>query len=523
MREKAQISNTLEQPEQRRPRVFISYSQHDPAHSQRVREIADVLAADGIDVELDQYHQNEPIDWPRWCEERLRPENSDFVLMICSGEYKRRIENRAAANEGFGVSWEGNLIYNYLYKAKANERFIPVLIDNETRDSLPQIVAGWMSFSVRVFGVAGGDPGYARLYRTLTAQPAVPKPSPGPIKFLPREILQTQEYAETGRSAQKGLEALIKLMRDGAVREDMGRFEAHFESSAKQIDELSYYKHLHDQLHTLQLGCYQRLTILLRDVKTSPEDSSAWEEAFDESEMLLRDGENGLGQLSDPDIISERGVSWVPKLIDTIRQVSQALQNHDTEVMETAYRTMGRILRIEPDRLNSKLRGAARALPLAELVASLSRVCDRLNCRPTSPIALAPFKEGVAALGKLAERLKSLVAQHDVLQKLDVELMRIEAEGLTKIENSWLDLRADSEAEWQGITEEWAHSLAGDAEKLTQAIAAGNPNVMERYFRRFRTGVSHQFLDTDKNLKELCGELARVGGPLAKVLEFMNE
>jgi hypothetical protein len=313
------------------------------------------------------------------------------------------------------------------------------------------------------------------------------------------------------------------LMRDGAVREDMGRFEAHFESSAKQIDELSYYKHLHDQLHTLQLGCYQRLTILLRDVKTSPEDSSAWEEAFDESEMLLRDGENGLGQLSDPDIISERGVSWVPKLIDTIRQVSQALQNHDTEVMETAYRTMGRILRIEPDRLNSKLRGAARALPLAELVASLSRVCDRLNCRPTSPIALAPFKEGVAALGKLAERLKSLVAQHDVLQKLDVELMRIEAEGLTKIENSWLDLRADSEAEWQGITEEWAHSLAGDAEKLTQAIAAGNPNVMERYFRRFRTGVSHQFLDTDKNLKELCGELARVGGPLAKVLEFMNE
>jgi hypothetical protein len=86
--------STPEQSELRRSRVFISYSQHDPAtHSLRVRALSNALVEDGLDVELDQYHQNELIDWPRWCEERLRPKYSDFVLMICSAEYKRRIEN----------------------------------------------------------------------------------------------------------------------------------------------------------------------------------------------------------------------------------------------------------------------------------------------------------------------------------------------------------------------------------------------------------------------------------------------
>ena len=98
------------------------------------------MAADGLDVELDQYHQNEIVDWPRWCKEQLRPENSDFVLMICSAEYKNRIEGRSPADKGRGVFWEGSIIDGYLYGAKANDRFIPILLDDESEESLPQIV-----------------------------------------------------------------------------------------------------------------------------------------------------------------------------------------------------------------------------------------------------------------------------------------------------------------------------------------------------------------------------------------------
>lgn len=329
------------------------------------------------------------------------------------------------------------------------------------------------------------------------------------------------EVAENSRSAQRGLEALIKLMSDAAVREDVGKFEAHFHSSAKQIGVLGYYKDLHDQLHTLQLQCYQRLIRLLQDVKKSPDDSSPWENGF-ELEMVIQEIKWRLEQLADPEIVSQRGVYWVPKLIETLNLLSLALRNFDVRQMEKTLGTVGRVLRVEPDRLNLSLREAARALPLGELVVSLSRVCDRLDRGRAASGAVGSLKEGVAALGKLASRLDSLIGQHDKWQTLDVELMRAEAEGLAELAASWPDLKKDTEAQFQGRTEEWVPLLAHDAEKLTQAIAAQEPNQIRQYFRSFRNRVGLQFYRADLMLKKLCEELSRAREPLAKVQEMIK-
>jgi len=215
-------------------RVFISYSQHDPGgHSSRVLAFGNALLDDGIEVELDQYHQEELIDWPRWCEERLRAENSDFVLMICSAEYKRRIENRVAFDEGRGVFWEGNLIYNALYKAKSNERFIPILFDDESEDSLPPIVAGWTRFRIRTFGTGGGDFGYTKLYRFFTKQPAIAKPKLGKIKVLAPEKLPSGQIGPSVLSQPinlpypslgvlfKGRDDFLKQIHDGFESDPM--------------------------------------------------------------------------------------------------------------------------------------------------------------------------------------------------------------------------------------------------------------------------------------------------------------
>ncbi len=177
------------------PRVFISYAQYESTHSERVLTFAHALAADGLDVELDQFHRHETIDWPRWCEERLRSENTDFVLMVCSAEYRRRIEGRVAFDEGRGVFWEGNLIYGYLYREKVNERFVPLLLDNEPERSLPPAVANWNHFHLRDFGLQHGDSGYEDLYRLLTNQPATLKPTPGELVQLPPRPVPSLERA----------------------------------------------------------------------------------------------------------------------------------------------------------------------------------------------------------------------------------------------------------------------------------------------------------------------------------------
>ncbi len=171
---------------QAQPRIFISYAQYKPAHSEWVLALAHALAKDGLDVELDQFHQNEPVDWPRWCEERLRPEISDYILMVCSAEYRRRIEGRVNFDQGRGAFWEGSLIYGYLYRNKANQRFVPILLDDEPDDALPLIVANWNHFRLQSFGLQSGDEGYGHLYRLLTRQPSRPKPESGGIVRLPR-------------------------------------------------------------------------------------------------------------------------------------------------------------------------------------------------------------------------------------------------------------------------------------------------------------------------------------------------
>ncbi|AUB84438.1 SEFIR domain-containing protein [Candidatus Thiodictyon syntrophicum] len=163
-----------------RLRVFISYAQEDPAHSARVLALANALRRDGIATELDQYHQQELIDWPRWCREQLRPDRSDWVLLICTPVYKARVEDPVGtgAAVGRGVYWEGAAILNAIYADKGNARFVSLLLDEAPDESVPGALEAYTHFRLRGFGLASADPGYEGLYRLLTHQPGVVPPEP---------------------------------------------------------------------------------------------------------------------------------------------------------------------------------------------------------------------------------------------------------------------------------------------------------------------------------------------------------
>jgi hypothetical protein len=128
------------------------YSHDSPEHCDRVLALAQQLRRDGINTELDQFHQEEPKYWPRWCEEQLRPENSEFVLCVCTPEYKRRVEGRVAADVGKGVFWEGTLIYNYLHDGKGNQRYVPVLLNEHAHETgIPSVLGGYTRFKKHGF------------------------------------------------------------------------------------------------------------------------------------------------------------------------------------------------------------------------------------------------------------------------------------------------------------------------------------------------------------------------------------
>ena len=163
--------------------VFISYSHDSAEHSARVLELANALIGISLNVELDQFETHPRQGWLLWCEERLRPENAEYVLVICTPVYRSRVENGVQFDEGRGAFWEGALIHQYIYEEKGNTRFIPVLLGDAPDDSVPFPLRPYTRYRLKAFDAS--DSAFETLYRALTGQPAIVKPPPGPRVQMP--------------------------------------------------------------------------------------------------------------------------------------------------------------------------------------------------------------------------------------------------------------------------------------------------------------------------------------------------
>jgi hypothetical protein len=160
------------------PRVFISYSWDSPEHIEHVLELSDRLRSDGIDCILDQYEVSPPEGWPRWMERQIR--DAQFVLVICTETYKRRVEGEEIPGLGHGVRWEAHLSYQHLYNTGTlNTKFIPVLLKSGEFKHIPTPLQGTTYYHVQT------EEGYEALYRYLTNQPRTRKPELGKLRQLP--------------------------------------------------------------------------------------------------------------------------------------------------------------------------------------------------------------------------------------------------------------------------------------------------------------------------------------------------
>ena len=178
------------------PKVFISYSHDDKTHRQRVLALAQALRKNGIEVELDQFHADEIVDWPRWCNEQTSKEHSDFVLCICTAEYRRRIEGRVPPEKGKGAYWEGALLDDDLYDEKGNSRLIPVLFDDEPESSIVRFLRGWTYCRLVDFVLT--DSRYEQLLRIITGKARVEKNPLGKIPDLPPDPLPSPASKAVG-------------------------------------------------------------------------------------------------------------------------------------------------------------------------------------------------------------------------------------------------------------------------------------------------------------------------------------
>ena len=141
--------------------VFISYSHDSSNHVKTVLLLSNKLRADGVDCVLDQYESCPPEGWPRWMDREIN--KAEFVLMICTQAYYLRVMCQEPAGVGLGIAWEGNLIYNHIYKTGSlNAKFITVIFLPEYAKFIPTPIQGATRYCLNT------DDGYEQLYNRLT-------------------------------------------------------------------------------------------------------------------------------------------------------------------------------------------------------------------------------------------------------------------------------------------------------------------------------------------------------------------
>lgn len=164
--------------------VFISYSHDNVGHVKQVLALSNKLRSEGIDCVLDQYETSPPEGWPRWMDKKIR--DAQFVLMICTESYYKRVMGEEDLDKGLGVKWEGNLIYQHIYNAgTVNSKFIPLLFEPSYQHYIPTPLQGATRYCVST------QEGYDDLYIRLLNRPKIQKPELGRLRPLPEKPVKT--------------------------------------------------------------------------------------------------------------------------------------------------------------------------------------------------------------------------------------------------------------------------------------------------------------------------------------------
>ena len=138
----------------RAPKAFISYSWDHEPHKGWVRDLAERLRSDGVEVTLDRWHLQPGDQMTKFMETAVRENN--FVLIVCTPGYRARSERR----EG-GVGHEGEIVTTEVYANANHQKFIPLLRQGELRDA----ARFWLS--EKVYLDSRGDPYPAESYEKL--------------------------------------------------------------------------------------------------------------------------------------------------------------------------------------------------------------------------------------------------------------------------------------------------------------------------------------------------------------------
>lgn len=127
--------------------AFISYSHDSPDYSKKVLQFSNELREYGIDAIIDQYEDAPEEGWPIWMENQI--ENSNYVILLCTKDYYKKVKQNEDKSMGLGIKWESNIIYNHLYESGVvNNKYIPCIFDESCINCIPTPLRGATRYNI---------------------------------------------------------------------------------------------------------------------------------------------------------------------------------------------------------------------------------------------------------------------------------------------------------------------------------------------------------------------------------------
>ena len=164
------------------PKVFISYSWSSAVHQSLVKQWAEQLVADGVDVVLDIYDLKEGHDKFAFMERMVTDASVTHVLIVSDKTYSTKADARDS-----GVGTESQIISKEVYDKVEQSKFVPIVceFDEKGEPFLPTFFKSriWINFSTP----EATNENWEQLVRLLYGKPIHEKPLLGKSPVYVRE------------------------------------------------------------------------------------------------------------------------------------------------------------------------------------------------------------------------------------------------------------------------------------------------------------------------------------------------
>ena len=199
------------------PKIFISYAWGNEEIKERVRDLAERLIYDGVEVILDIWCLREGQDKYLFMEKSVNDETIDRVLIICDKVYKIKADNRKG-----GVGDETAIISSEVYNNSQQSKFIPVVFerDENGNDYIPTYLKSRMFIDF----TSDNEEQYEQLIRLLYEKPLYKKPALGKMpEWLSDDNKEEKNLTESLRKLKKANEKGMVELAKNIERQFIGR------------------------------------------------------------------------------------------------------------------------------------------------------------------------------------------------------------------------------------------------------------------------------------------------------------